>query len=278
MAVPRMIALAQVLWSPKATRNEGDFIRRLEHEFINLDSLHVHYSKSLYNVGYTLAGSKKRGQINVSLAADAKLGEIHYTVDSSDPVISSPQFFATIEQRENATIKAALFRDGRKIGNTTSRTFAFDKGTGRVITTDPPPSEKYGMGGAFTLIDGVSAQARRVNTEWLGWTSPMVMITVDLGEKQSLTHVGIGALEERYSWIHLPKEVIITTSMDGVAYTDLATVRPEPNATGRTEFGIDDPVSARFVRFMVKNHGTIEPGFAGAGKMPWFFLDEIHIR
>ncbi len=50
MAVPRMLALAEVLWTPKETRNEADFIRRLENEFPKLEAMKVNASKSLYQV------------------------------------------------------------------------------------------------------------------------------------------------------------------------------------------------------------------------------------
>jgi len=278
MALPRMIALAEVLWSPKASRNETDFVRRLESEFANLDAMGMHYSKSLYNVGYSMRGSKKRGQLNVDLTRTPGLGDIRFTVDGSEPCDTSKQYFSTIEQRGNATIKAAMFSGVKKMGNTTALKLDFDLGTGRVITTDPPPSEKYNTGGPFTLIDGVSAQARRVSTQWLGWTSPQVTITVDIGSEQSLTHIGIGALEERYSWIHPPSEVNIATSSDGKTFSDIETVRPPTDAHGRIEYGSDKAASARYVRFIVKSHGKIEDGFAGAGNMPWTFLDEIHIR
>ena len=62
------------------------------------------------------------------------------------------------------------------------------------------------------------------------------------------------------------------------ARTDVAQVVPAPEADGRTELGIDQNVRTRFVRFTVHSHGLIEGGWPGAGSMPWYFLDEIHLR
>ncbi|MCB9163809.1 MAG: beta-N-acetylhexosaminidase [Flavobacteriales bacterium] len=50
MALPRMLALAEVLWTPKEKRDESDFIQRLEKEFIRLEEMQVNTSKSLYQV------------------------------------------------------------------------------------------------------------------------------------------------------------------------------------------------------------------------------------
>ena len=45
MAVPRMIALAEVTWTPKNLKSWTDLRTRLEHEFRRLDLLHVNYCK-----------------------------------------------------------------------------------------------------------------------------------------------------------------------------------------------------------------------------------------
>jgi len=45
MAVPRMLALAEVVWSPKNSRNWDDFRRRLEFKYRDLDLRGVHYHR-----------------------------------------------------------------------------------------------------------------------------------------------------------------------------------------------------------------------------------------
>ena len=279
MALPRMAALAEVLWTPKERRDEGAFIRRLEQEFSNLDALDVNYSKSLYNVEFSTSGSKKRGQVNTELSAAPGLGEIHYTTDGSEPVDTSARFVSTIEQRGNTTIKAALFGGNKKLGNTTSLTLVFDNATGKALQVAPRPDERYDDGGIFTLVNGVSAGAKRVNHEWLGWRTGRVTVTLDLGGEEALEHAGIGGLEERNSWIHPPERVTIATSSDGLSFTDVATVRPDPAAKGRMEFGTDlGGRTARHVRFTVEALPAIPEGFPGAGNLPWLFLDEVHVR
>ena len=279
MALPRMAALAERVWSPKEVRDEGAFVRRLELEFENLGAMGIHFSKSLYNVEFSTKGSKKRGQVNTELSVAPGLGEIRYTTDGSEPTDTSARFFSTIEQRGSATIKAALFGGNKKLGNTTALTLTFDKATGRALQVEPGPDERYDDGGIFTLVNGVSAGAKRVNHEWLGWRTSQVTVTVDLGSEEGLAHAGIGGLEERSSWIHPPESVTIATSSDGQTFTDAATVRPDPKASGRMEFGTDlSGRSARYVRFTVRTLPAIPDDQPGAGNLPWLFLDEVHVR
>ncbi len=144
---------------------------------------------------------------------------------------------------------------------------------------EPRPDERYDDGGIFTLVNGVSAGEKRVNHEWLGWRNSRVIITVDLGSEQALQHAGIGGLEERTSWIHAPKTVLISTSLDGQNFVEAATVTPDKEAKGRMEFGTDlGGKSARWVRFTITTLPSIPEGFAGEGNLPWLFLDEVHIR
>ncbi|MFZ1694383.1 MAG: beta-N-acetylhexosaminidase, partial [Flavobacteriales bacterium] len=63
MAMPRMLALAEVLWTPKEKRDEKDFIRRLEEEFPKLEAKGVNASKSLYQASIQLKQARRLGTI-----------------------------------------------------------------------------------------------------------------------------------------------------------------------------------------------------------------------
>jgi hexosaminidase len=45
MAFPRLCALAEITWSPKASRDWNDFTRRLQTQFQRFDQLGVNYRK-----------------------------------------------------------------------------------------------------------------------------------------------------------------------------------------------------------------------------------------
>lgn len=277
MAIPRMLALAEVLWTPKEQRNEADFISRLEKEFPRLDELHVNYALSMYNVAFGMKQGKRPGEIEVTLSSAApgsiKFNQVMGWNEMSPNMITygGPIFIS-----RSWLIHARLESDAGITGPMSFRNFSFNKATAQKIELDVQPSDRYDDGGPFTLVDGITAQEKRVNNEWLGWLKG-VTITVDLGSEQDISHAGIGALNETYSWIHPPQQVDFSTSTNGTDFTPLGSVELKAGV-GRNEFAVDQKAKARYVRIAVKHAGKIPEGFPGAGSAAWMFLDEITIR
>lgn len=64
------------------------------------------------------------GTISVKLVPPfPKRGEVHYTLDGSDPTIKSPLYKSALTIKDTVTLKAALFYDKKQIGSGNSRHF-----------------------------------------------------------------------------------------------------------------------------------------------------------
>ncbi|MCB0770037.1 MAG: family 20 glycosylhydrolase [Flavobacteriales bacterium] len=302
MAVPRMLALAEVLWTPKERRDETDFIARLEEEFPKLEAMKVNASRSSYAPTVQLK-STGLGVVAIEAHANSAGAEVRARMleggakdtftDWPFNLVWQPMKSNTTvssSDMQNLTFEVASFRGDEMLGNPLKRTLLFNDATARPITLSVQPNERYNEGGAFTLVDGVTAQEKRVNTEWLGWRQG-VTITVDLGSVQDISRISIGALNETHSWIHLPRTVDFYTSSDGIEYTvvgaDVAQQLPigteahqgsNEAPQGRKQFEMLGKMKGRYVRFTVEHPGKIPVGFPGAGNPAWLFLDEIEVR
>jgi hexosaminidase len=277
MAVPRMLALAEVLWTPKEKRDEADFIHRLENEFPKLEAMNVNASKSLYQVSIRPKQGTQTGTIAVEMTL-ASGGSFSMTEMRPPYDVTTAQlgrYTGPVLIDSDRELHGWLQREGLT-GPISKRRFLFNKATARPITLSAPPNERYNEGGAFTLVDGITAQEKRVNTEWLGWREG-VTITVDLGSEQDVREVGIGALNETHSWIHLPERVDFSVSTDGKTYLQVGSAEVKAGI-GRNVFSLGKVGKARYVRFTVKHRGKIPEGFPGAGNPAWMFLDEIEVR
>ncbi|MFN6177880.1 MAG: family 20 glycosylhydrolase [Flavobacteriales bacterium] len=281
MAVPRMLALAEVLWTPKEKRNEADFIARLEREFPRLGAMKVNASKSLYQPRIHLVRSDQPGTLLAYATCNVpdlrvELGWLESIPNSTSLLVMRGPSDTIRVNSETHLIAHTNDKQGRPLGPDVKLDLHFNLATARPTTLSVPPNERYNEGGAFTLVDGITAQEKRVNTEWLGWTEG-VTITVDLGSEQDVREVSIGALNETHSWIHLPERVEFSISADGKTYLPVGSAEVKAGA-GRNAFSLGKVGKARYVRIHVKHLGKIPDGFPGAGNPAWLFLDEIEVR
>lgn len=316
MVLPRMMALAEVLWSPKGQRDEAGFFDRVRAQLPVLDAAHVHYARSMFQVAITPRQGPRHGTLALDMHSDIP-GPIvrscqclpdppppgsphlsgstdtpysdrcdHEAVAKGLPCTARPAPYTGPITLSGSTDVEALMRPADtpspadpewRITGGTRRTFRFNKATARPITVSTPPDPRYNEGGPFTLVDGINGGERRTGTEWLGWRKD-VTITVDLDSAQQLSSFRLGSWSETWSWIHRPQRVDIATSMDGKKFTLLATVQAPADTMGRVDYGVQErPVRARFVRFTVRQGGPIPPGYPGEGKPAWLFLDEIEV-
>ena len=118
MTWPRGLALAEVYWSPKASRNWDDFIVRMEAQFPRLDAEGIKYALSAYNVMYTPVRDKDNRSFSVKLSTEIKGLDIYYTFDGTNPDPYYPKYTGElINFPVGATqITANTFRNGKQVG------------------------------------------------------------------------------------------------------------------------------------------------------------------
>jgi hexosaminidase len=156
MAVPRMLALAEVLWTPKEKRNEADFIERLEKEFPKLDAMKVNASKSLYQVSLLPRPGKIAGTIEVQVSTSTS-GSIAIQTNGSPDWMG---YVTPLLLDSDTKLRARSEKNGI-IGPESERQFMFNSATAQKISLSKQPHERYNDGGAFTLVDGITAQEKR---------------------------------------------------------------------------------------------------------------------
>lgn len=113
MVFPRLLALAEVGWSPKAARDWDSFVQRLQPHFQRLDALGVNY-----RVPAVEDLSQDRLSLDdtttVALASLYRDAAIHYTTDGTEPTPQSPRYadpFAVPVADDGTVITARAFVD-----------------------------------------------------------------------------------------------------------------------------------------------------------------------
>ena len=116
MVWPRAFALAEVLWSPKSTRNWPDFVRRVEHHFGRFDAAGTNYSRSYLNPFVTVQ-RQTAGIFEILISHELTGINLFYTTDNTLPDAMSPRYGQPFVFPKGADrLRVAAYRDGKPIG------------------------------------------------------------------------------------------------------------------------------------------------------------------
>lgn len=281
MVLPRMLALSEVLWSPKEVRNWSRFNERLQAHFTAFERKGWNYSRGNYKVD--INPLSQNGQLAVALSTEAYNGEIFYTLDGSEPTLQSKKYTTPVSIQNSAVLKAVTAVDGKVMSAVPAQQrFVMHKAVGRPVIYANPVSPYYNADGPNSLTDGVRG-TEAAGKYWHGFSGKDLMATIDLGGEKDIHGVSIGCLQRYNDWIMLPQWVKFETSTDGQNFTELQTVRNDVSLNEQSpvikEFVADFPErKARFVRVTAKVLEALPQGRSGEGKTAWVFADEIVVQ
>jgi len=280
MAVPRMIALAEVAWTAKDLKNWKSFRERLSDHFKRLDYLKVNYSEGSFKVDISTSFDKKENVLRVMFDSEQPGIPIQYNLNGNDPTPKSPVYSEPVEIKGNAYIKAGLFIDGKVKEKFTERSILIDKATGRTVRYFKPYSYRYTAGGDGALTDGLRGTTNHRDGGWQGYLGNNMEVIIDLGKVDSIMSVSATFLQISGSWIFMPDTVIFSLSQDGKRFHSINEIRNDiPKKTDRPiikQFSQGFPrTKARYIKVRAVNPGVCPPWHEGAGESCWLFVDEI---
>jgi type 1 glutamine amidotransferase/HEAT repeat protein len=162
-----------------------------------------------------------------------------------------------------------------------ARTVSHD-GVGRPVTLVVLPPPQFNAGGE-ALTDDRWGSTDFSDGRWLGFEGENLDAVIDLGNMTEIKSIRAGFLEVNGSWIFLPREVTFSIAGEDRVFETVATFTlpvPEerqPNATRSVSTELSGK-TARYVRVVAKNIGTLPAWHPGAGGLAWLFADEIQIN
>jgi hexosaminidase len=279
MIFPRMSALSEVLWSKN--HDWKDFERRLMTQFKRYDLWKANYSKAYFDLKssvlptednngvYWLLTSKEKGDLDVGRwAHDRNAFEEIFKTDTS---LKIKIFHSNNYDAEQS---------GQGFLSFLQQNFFFNKATGKKITLNNPPSDKYPGDGAFTLVNGIQNEKGIARSkEFLGFNGTDCDALINLDSFQTVTSVTVHVFQQFGSQIWQPLSMEAFISDDGQYFSSLGkTDKFNVTNGGNGTMTVKGTNTGKFVKVLVKNWGTIPQGNPGAGNKPWLFVDEIEIN
>ncbi|MBK8557150.1 MAG: family 20 glycosylhydrolase [Lewinellaceae bacterium] len=274
MAFPRAIALAEVVWSPRASRDWDYFAYRLKTDFKRLDAMGVNYGRGFFDVKMAYTDGK------VSLRAIDPSLSIRYTLDGSEPSTSSALYDGPIPLVASATLKATSFSGDEKMGKTAQETYTFHKASGKPYTMSTQP-EQYTGGETYALTNGVSGNLKTWG-KWVGLVGKDIDPVIDLGAETHIESVSTHFVNAKASWIYPPRSIEVLVSEDGKKFRSVGRQDFDADAmSGRTMEQVQIKTArarGRYLKVLVQNYGEIPSGMPGEGNGAWLFIDEIVVE
>ena len=289
MALPRMSALAEVLWSGPSKSDYSDFLNRLSSLRYTWERNEINYSRSFMRP--ELLPAKKNNKAGFQIKSPSPCMYSWNATASLNPAGSyvpnpvkgavkieekNAETFIPIPDSEMGNLTLQVWpKSSNDIYSLTRYKVSAHKALAKEISLNPEPSEHYPGNGAYTLCDGLEAVLPRINREWLGWSGKDVELTLDLQNTQPFERIEINSLHDPNNWIYRPKEITISISDDGKNWRSWNPNRKDESNARKFIYQNDTPENCRFVQIKLKHAGIIPAGAPGEGKSAWLFLDEI---
>jgi N-acetyl-beta-hexosaminidase len=206
---PRLAALAEVAWSEKGKKDWTGFLSRLDRLNLHLSHKGIEYARSMYNIDHKVL--PRNGELEVSLSCIRPDLEIRYTTNGDAPDGRSALYSTPLTIAGNCNLKAATFNGSEQKGEVLTLPVRFNMATAKPATGENINTR--------LLTNGLRGSDRHTDGEWCGWYAQDGSFVADLGERQKITRVSLGSLNNFGMGVHPPRYVKLYLSDNGRATT-----------------------------------------------------------
>ncbi len=270
---PRLLALSEVAWSPKYSKDWDGFLEAADAYLPSLDRRGINYAKSMYNLDHKVTRPGD-GALKVQLSSIRPDLEIRYSLGDSTFSNSGNEVIV----KEDAVVYATTFKDGEKIGQTLALPLTFNKATSALVT-----AQNCSNGLANVLTNGLRGR-RNSDFEWAGWHNSTAEFVVNLGSLQQIKEVKVGCLVNSDICIAAPKDLYLYVSDDDSHWRLVSTINNGPDDVyihpqRIIDYNFDGlDTTAQYLKVVAVNPGVIPDGYAREGTPTWLYFDEISVK
>jgi hexosaminidase len=277
---PRMLALAEVLWTYPEQRNYGAFYARVEKHYSILKAMKI-------DAGYPTVPidvSVRPGEYSAMVVEVKKnINNAVVSVKENNRSDFNP-YVDPIAIENPTTLEWHVEMDGKSYPETLKWSYDPHLGWNKKITLGYTPSPYYSGGGEHALNDGRLGTGSFRDGIWQAVQGTDMTAVIELESNQTIQSLSSNWFHYGNAWIFLPLQVEYLISDDGEKWQSIGIVKPEIDEKTEGEFPVAfelklrKSVNARYVKMIAKNHGACPEWHDAPGEPSWLFCDELVIH
>jgi hexosaminidase len=284
MVLPRMTALAEVLWSQAGRREWDDFRSRLQTQFSRFDRMNVNYCSGSGKVDVIPLINIDNKPYSLKLETEAPGTEIFYTLNGNEPDRNSYKYKNPISIDHNVTLNAIAVRNKKKLEKPATYMIEYHKIIGMKTRYLQPFSERYPGTGLQPLNDGLRGSLNYNDGYWQGFNGNNMDVVIEFGQDINVNSISTTFLLDQKKWIFVPEKVNYYLSVDGNNFQEIAGIthkiplNNENVLTNDFKAKLSRPLKARYLRVEAVNIVVCPEWHPGKGQKAWIFADEIIVN
>ena len=266
MIFPRLLALAEVVWTPKERKDPEDFKYRVEKHLALLAQKGVNAFRLSDRVDILTEVDTVGKRIKVRFDSEKYRPLIRYTVNGAEPDGQSPVYREPFYVTDSTWVKAAIFNGELRGESVSTARLDYHKAIGKKVAYRYRYNNGYPAAGERTLTDGYRGGLTYSDGRWQGFLTNFE-VTVDLEKVTELSYVSLKFMQLTGPGVYMPDYVKVSVSENGKEFQEVGQVKNDVPAELSTlvlkDFTVRFFGKGRYVKVFAKK----QAGFQ--------FVDEI---
>ncbi len=273
---PRLLAMSEVLWDYPTIRDYNLFYERVQAHYKRLDFLGVNYGLETQPID--MNSEYEDGHFYVTLNKGVKDLKLFYQINQDETVLYDSTFIIS----ESANIKTWAIKNDVSYGDSLEIELYEHKGLDARIGNLKVYSKTYDGGGDDAIVNGLRGGLNFRDGHWQGYFGTDFEATITFDSIQRIDSVISSFYQYNLSWIFMPKQILVYTSVDGDNYYKRAKLSPSISVKQEGQFFEEfvltfSEVEAKHVKIKALNYGVCPDWHPAAGSKSWLFVDEVRI-
>ncbi|NOQ28333.1 MAG: glycoside hydrolase family 97 protein [Bacteroidales bacterium] len=270
-------------WYLGSITDENERFSKISLDFLDKNKQYIAYiySDCSQTNWYKTPSEYKIGTYEVS-SDDTLYSALSKTGGMAVEFIPKEKESAIFENPENFNKESLrLFEIFKNIPDKSEYSIVHHLAVGKAIDIINEPNNKFASFEA--LIDGKKGNPLIFKENWCGFKDNNLEAIIDLEKTQNIQKIEVRFLEDQMSWIFLPEEVKILTSIDGINYDSLhyenqKSTKKQDQKRIYTCASSANNLTCRYIKIVASPLQVLPEWHNGKGGSAWMFIDEIVVR